>query len=99
LVIPVEATQAAANALIQQVRNSATLIPLNLITQCVDLGYFNLNLQQSIDVTLSAVNDTLYEITRLVSYKAELQAIVDALNASIDQFNAILNVIGSCGQQ
>ena len=96
LSIPIQATQIAANAVVQKVRGSVALIPLNVITQCVTLGNFNLNLQQSIDVALATVNDVLYEATRLLSYKEELQAIINELNAAIDQFNAITTIIDGC---
>lgn len=96
LALPVVAVQQAANAVVQEVKESAYLIPLNLISQCVDLGFFNLNLQQSIDVALSTTNDLLFELTRLLSYRDELNAIVNELNAAIDQFTNISAIIDAC---
>ena len=96
LAIPVEVVQAAANAVVNKVRGAASLVPLNIISQCVDLGNFNLNLQQSIDVALATANDVLFEATRLLSYKTELNAVVANLNAAIDQFNAINTIIDGC---
>ena len=96
LSVPVVAAQQAAQAVVSQVKESAFLIPLNAISQCVDLGSFNLNLQQSIDVALSSANDLLFEATRLLSYSDELNSIVDELNRSIDQFNSISTIIDQC---
>jgi hypothetical protein len=96
LSVPVVAAQQAAQAVVSQVKESAFLIPLNAISQCADLGSFNLNLQQSIDVALSSANDLLFEATRLLSYSDELNSIVDELNRSIDQFNSISTIIDQC---
>jgi len=94
--IPVVIAQQAAQAIVDNVRESAYLIPLGAIGDCVDLGNFNLNLQQSIDVSLSAADDFLFEAARLLSYSEELNAIVAELNDSIDQFNNISFVIEQC---
>lgn len=96
LSLPIQASQQAANAVVQEVKESAFLIPLNQISQCVDLGIFNLNLQQSIDVALSTANDLLFEATRLLSYRDELNDIINELNTSIDQFTSISTIIDAC---
>ena len=96
LSIPVVAVQAAANAVINKVKGAANLVPLAAISNCVDLGDFNINLSQSIDIATSTANDILSEATRLLSYKTELAAIVQNLKAAIDQFTAILSVIDQC---
>lgn len=96
LSLPVVAAQQAAQSIVDKVRESAFLIPLNAISQCVDLGDFNLNLQQSIDVALSVTNDFLYEATRLLSYSEELNFIINELNNSIDQFTNISAIIDQC---
>lgn len=96
LSLPIVASQQAAQAVVDKVKESAYLIPLNAISQCVDLGDFNLNLMQSIDVALSVTNDFLYEATRLLSYADELAYIVTELNNAIDQFTNISAVIDQC---
>jgi len=96
LSIPVEAAQQVAQAVVDEVRGSAFLIPLNAINGCVDLGSFNINLQRSIDVALSSADDLLFEAKRLLSYTDELNALVAELNAAIDQFNLITTVIDGC---
>lgn len=96
LSLPVQAAQAAGQAVVDNVRSSAALVPLNIISQCVDLGDFNLNLQQSIDVVLSSTEDLLAEATRLLSYREELNAIVTELDGAITQFTDISGIIDQC---
>jgi hypothetical protein len=96
LAIPVEMAKQVADSYIEKVRNSAMLVPLNLISECVDLGEFNLNLQQSIDVALATADDLAYEATRLLSYRDDLNAIVQELNDALTQFTDIKSVISEC---
>jgi len=96
LSLPVVAAQQAAQTVVDKVKESAFLIPLNAISQCVDLGFFNTNLQQSIDVATAAANDILGEATRLLSYRDELNALVFELNNVITQFTDISAVIDQC---
>jgi hypothetical protein len=96
LSIPIEIAKAAADAIIDEVKESAFLIPLQAISNCADLGDFNLNLQQSIDVATAALDDISYEATRLLSYKEELNAIVNELNNAISQFTDIRGIIDQC---
>jgi len=96
LAIPVEITRAAAQAVIDTVRQSVVLIPLNLISNCVDLGDFNLNLSQSLDLATSVVDDISFEATRLLSYRDELNSLISELNGAIDQFTDIRSVMDQC---
>jgi len=96
LAIPVEITRAAAQAIIDTVRQSVALVPLNLISNCVDLGDFNLNLYQSLDVATAVVDDIAFEATRLLSFRDELNSLVNELNTAIDQFTDIRGVIDEC---
>ena len=96
LATPVQAAQQIAQTYVDKVRGSALLIPLSLISECVDLGTFNLNLQQSIDVALATADELLYEATRLLSYRDDLNAIVEELNTALTQFTDIKSVIGEC---
>lgn len=94
--IPVQAAQAAAQAIVDEVKSSIFLIPLNAIANCADLGDFNLGLTQTIDVANSAAEDFLGEATRLLSYGDELNALINDLNNIIDQFTDIRSVIDQC---
>jgi hypothetical protein len=96
LALPVEAAQTAAQAIVNRVKNAAHLIPLDLISGCPDLGKFNLSLQQSIDVATAVADDFLFEATRLLSYRDDLNALITELNAAITQFTDINNIIDQC---
>jgi len=96
LALPVEAARATAQAVVDKVKKSAFLIPLNLISECVDLGLFNLNLQQSIDAATAVADDYLAEATRILSFRDDLNALVAELNSTLTQFTNIRNVIDEC---
>lgn len=97
LAIPVQAAANVARETLTEVRNSALLIPLELIEDCLDLGLFNLNLQRSIDVVIAELDNLVGNLTRLLSFREELAAIIAELNGIIDQFQDILATIETCG--
>lgn len=94
--IPIQVAQQAAQAIVDDVKESISFLPLNAVAGCIDLGDFNLNLTQSIDVATSVANDFLNEATRLLSYGDELRGLVNDLNETIDQFTDISSVIDEC---
>lgn len=96
ITLPIQASQQAAQAVVNAARQSATLIPLNVIAGCADLGDFNINLQESIDVALGTSNDLLFEANRLLSFTDELNNLVTSLNATIEQFTDIQSIIDEC---
>jgi len=99
LAIPIETARAVAQTYVDKVRGSAMLVPLNLISNCADLGQFNLNLQTSIDQALAIADDLTYEATRLLSYRDDLNALVSELNGAISQFTDIKGVISGCAEE
>lgn len=96
LALPIEAARAGAQAIIDEALEAATIIPLNLITECVDLGDFNISINEALNLALTGLNDLAFEATRLLSYRDELNAIVSELNATIDQFTDIRSIIDEC---
>ena len=96
LAIPVEATRDAAQVVIDSVRQSVTLVPLNLISNCSELGDFNLNLSQSLDLATSVFDDVAFEATRLLSFRDELNSLVSEINGSIEQFTDIRAIMDQC---
>ena len=98
LSIPIEASAALSQAFIDSVRSGAAVIPLSTIANagCSDLGDFNVNLNQVLDVITSASDDVVFEATRLLSYKEELNDIITALNNTTDQFTEINLLIDAC---
>lgn len=96
LALPVEAAQQAAQSVVDEVKDSAFLIPLNAISNCVDLGFFNQNLLQSVDTAIASASDVLGELNRLLSYREELNALVNELNSLLEQFDAISDIINAC---
>ena len=96
LALPVEAAQAAVQSIVDEAREAAAIIPLNQISECVDLGEFNVNLNDALNLVLAGFDDITAEAISLLSYRDELNAIVEELNATITQFTDISGVIDEC---
>jgi len=98
LAIPVEATRAAAQTILDKVKQSSTLIPINIIASCVPIGDFKVNLMESLNAATSAIDDVAFEAIRLLSFRDDLNAIVAQMNIMIVQFTDIRDVIKACPQ-
>ena len=85
-----------ANAALAEAVAAAGLIPLGLIASCADLGEFNLDVVGSIEAATADFNDIVDQLNRLLSFKAELEALEQELLAIIDRFTAIENAIQEC---
>lgn len=96
LSIPLQAANTVTQTIVDETKRYANLIPLNVISECVDLGDFNLNLNQSLDLFSNYSNELTYEATRLLSYREELNEIIDKLNVTINQFTDIRSIIDQC---
>lgn len=96
--LPVEGARAGAAAVLEQVRAAAQLVPLNLISGCTDLGDFNIGLNDSLAAANAELTDITDDLNALLSFKNELNAIIDNGNLLIAQFNAIEAVIQECAQ-
>lgn len=94
--LPIEIARDLASDVLERVRSAATLVPLDLIAGCADLGDVNLNLNKTLDQATAEFEFALDEATRLLSFRDELQAQIDSLNLIITQFNDVLLTIEGC---
>lgn len=95
---PAEIARGLALDALNTARSAATLVPIGLITACVDLGDFNVDLVAAVDGLTADLNDTIDDLNRLLSFKEELQFLVNEFLRIIDQFSAIQLAIQECGQ-
>jgi len=93
---PLELARNIAQGLIDQAKAAATLVPFELIAECADLGDFNVNFVESLDALTADLNDIVDDLQRLLSFKEELQLLVNELEEVIEQFEGIQAVIEEC---
>lgn len=92
----VQASKDAAQLVVDKARSITNLIPLNLISECVDLGDFYVNISGMTDLTIGYADDLAFEAVRLLSYEDELNAIINEFNETIDQLTEIQLIIDEC---
>jgi hypothetical protein len=97
LALPVQAAADIARAALTEVRNSALLIPIEVIAGCFDLADFNQGLRRSLDFLTAELDSLVGNLTRMLSLRDELAAVIEELNGLIDQFQDILGTIETCG--
>lgn len=83
---------------LEKARSIATLVPLELIAECADLGDMNISLVASIDDLSAEATDVIDDLTRLLSYKEELELLVREYEDIISQFSDLRTAIQECAQ-
>jgi len=96
LTFPLTALGAAAAEAVNAATASLSLVPLNLIAGCADLGELNVNLTQILDDANADLQDYIVDINRKLSLKEELVALKDLLASIRQQFLDIQLTIAEC---
>jgi len=96
LTFPLTALGAAAAEAVNAATASLSLVPLNLIAGCADLGDLNVNLTQILDNANADLQDYIVDINRKLSLKEELVALKDLLASIRQQFLDIQLTIAEC---
>jgi len=94
--IPIELARGLANTAIDAVRSAGNLVPLSVMSNCLGLGEMMVGLNNSLDAATAGANRILNEANRSLSFKAELEASVEEINATIDKLNELVAAIGEC---
>ena len=94
--LPIEAANAAAQTMLSQVKQVSTLVPLNMVAECLDLGTFNQNLVSSLDFVSAYASQMSFEAIEFLTYRDELNGIIAKMNNTIDQFDLVNDVIDQC---
>lgn len=94
--IPITITQGLANAALGTVTSIGNLVPIRLVANCTDLGDNLQDLNASIENTRARINQILNEANRSLSFKAEIEQQIAAINATIDRLNDLKAAIAEC---
>lgn len=96
--VPIEIARNAANAILNDARQAAALLPLSLIAECADLGELNINLVAAIDNETERLNDIIDDASAILSFREELNLAILQVERLIEAFEEILQEIAECAQ-
>lgn len=96
LLLPVEAANAIAQTTLATLRSAGSLVPSRLINDCLDFGDITLNMQEAVDQASAQLNNLTQDLTRLLSVKEELAALIDEYNQIVDELNEFRALIQEC---
>ena len=85
--VPIAAGRDAALAVLEQSRGVASILPLDVIRDCTDLGDLNAQMAEGIGQATAAVQDFADDATRLLTIKANLTAEIAKLDTLITRLN------------
>ena len=94
--LPLQVAREAALTALNTARSAITIVPLDLIAGCADLGDFNIGIDASLNAATGAVVDIIDDLNRLLSFREELNLLISEFNATIDLFDEVLLVIQEC---
>lgn len=96
LAAPVVLANEAAQSLLSQVRAAANLLPMSLIAGCTQFSDVNLAIRQNIDRISADAQVVATDLTRLLSMRDEVSALINELNTVLDLYAAIRAQISLC---
>lgn len=94
--LPIQVVRGVANAAVAEVRAAGNLVPVAIMADCFDLGDMQMKLNASLDASVASVNQILNEANRILSFKAELEAEVAEIQATIEKLNGIKFALSEC---
>lgn len=94
--LPVQAANGVAQRVLADVRAIGNLVPLQLVSGCADLGDLNTGLNTALDVVAAEAVTITEDLSRLLSFSEELNAINDEFDELITLFEDIKQEIETC---
>jgi len=94
--IPLKAARRVAQQVVSTAIGVTQLIPLEIISDCADLGTFNINVSQLANRKLNDALALIDEFSRAISFQQELQLLVDELQGVVAQFEDLKLTIEEC---
>lgn len=98
LTLPQQLANELAQTAIQEVRSGADNIIANIpLADCLALSEVTEAIQTNIDVTLAEANAIVEDLNRLLSRRAEVEALIAALEEKRTLYLDVLTALDECG--
>lgn len=94
--LPVQAANSLAQGVLTQARSIANLVPLQFVSGCVDLGDLNVGVNTALDSISAEATTVAEDLTRLLSFSEELNALSEEIDELITLFEDIKQEIETC---
>lgn len=96
LTVPPQLLNTIVQEVITEVKAGANLIPLSVIGQCIEVGDLNVSIQQNLDLILSDANIIANDLSRLLSFKDEVESLITELQATINTYQQVISMLDAC---
>lgn len=93
---PIQALNTIAQDAIAEIRSKANIVPVDLLSDCLDFGSINGALKTSLDLSLRHVNVISNDLSRLLSLKAEINSQIAYVKQQKDIFLEVLDLLDGC---
>lgn len=80
------------------IRSAGDLVPVAIMADCADIGDMMGIIDESTEEALAAINLKINQVNRSLSFKAEIEARIDQLNAYVARINDMILGLEVCGQ-
>lgn len=88
--IPLQAKKLVLDKVVGGLRESTKVVPTETLLKCPELGKVNIMLEQSIVGSVEGALNTVFEIDRMLSLKAEVNASISEIDSAIAYFDTLI---------
>lgn len=95
-VLPIQALSKAVTLAVNDAKAGANIVPLDIIGQCVGIGDINVAIQANLDVILADALVISNDLSRLLSFRDEINAEIASVQNTINFFQLVIAQIDLC---
>ena len=96
LTAPVEIARNAANEVGNQVKQGLKIVPTGLVADCVGLNVIPETIERNVDIVLQDINLIATDLERLLSFRDEIEALIDDFREALEVYSQILTNFDLC---
>lgn len=94
--VPVQLLNTAIQGVVNEIKAGANIIPISVIGDCIGVGDINAAIQSNLDILLVDANIITSDLQRLLSFRDEVQGVLDDLESVILLYEEVLTLLTTC---
>lgn len=93
---PPQVLNSLAQTALSEIKAGANIVPLDLVGRCFQVGELNEAIQENLNIVLADANTIANDLSRLLSFRDEVEEAIADVQAVIDLYTEIVATIDAC---